>query len=175
MATYDLTSKSTAFVNQDTNSQYPSTYKSAEPKLLEAYLDIGALIRNGYTFAAGDVFQLLDIEANTLVLYAGAEVIVAFDGTTPTVDIDFAGGDDIIDGGDVSSTGFLAGGTNGTPNAIASTAFTQLVTTADTIDVLLNAGAADVTTGVLRVYAWVFDHKSPLVSRGTEVVRDQLA
>lgn len=176
MATYDLTSKDTPFVSADVQATgHAREGLSQLARMIEARIDVAAMIRNGYTMAAGDVFQLLDVEANTFVLYAGAEVEVAFDGTTPTVDVDFAGGDDIIDGADVSSTGICAGGTNGTPNAIASTAFTQLVATADTIDVTLNAGASDVTTGVLRVYAWVLDHKSPLQDRGSLATRDQLA
>ena len=45
--------------------------------------------------------------ANSMVLFAGAEVLKAFNGTSPTVDIDFAAGDDIVDGGDVTSTASL--------------------------------------------------------------------
>ena len=41
--------------------------------------------------------------------------IRSFDGSSPT-DIDFAAGDDIIDGGDVSSAGFLAEGSKGQAN-----------------------------------------------------------
>ena len=84
------------------------------------------------------------------MLFAGAEVLTAFDGSSPTVDIDFAEGDDIIDGGDVSSAGFLAEGTNGQANDVvtgAASTFTQFVTTTDTIDVKLIASSADVTTG----------------------------
>ena len=74
-------------------------------------------------------------------MFAGAEVLTAFNGTSPTVDIDFAAGDDIIDGGDVTSAGFLAEGTNGQANDVvtgAASTFTQFVTTTDTIDVKLN-------------------------------------
>ena len=59
--------------------------------------------------ANGDIFQLLEIPADTMVLFAGAYVeIAAVDGTSPTVDIDFAAGDDIVDGGDVTSTGWFS-------------------------------------------------------------------
>lgn len=178
MATYDLTSKSTAFVNADSIASAASEWHEGRVKVQRAYLDIAELIKNGYTMAAGDVFQLLEIKANSYVLMAGAEVVVAFDGTTPTVDIDFAGGDDIVDGGDVTSTGRLASGTNGQADTIqvtGSSTFGALITTTDTIDVTLAAGASDVTTGVLRVDAVVIDLSDRRLQRANEVTRDQLA
>ena len=75
-----------------------------------------------------------------------------------TADIDFAAGDDIVDGADATSTGFCAAGTNGQTNTVvgsAASTYTQFVTTTDTIDVKL-AGAAP-TTGRIRVYATVID------------------
>jgi len=100
--------------------------------------------------------------------------LTAFDGTTPIVDIDFAAGDDIVDGGDVTSTGYLAAGTNGGANLTSQATFTQLVSTTDTIDVKLIAASADVTVGKLRVYAIVVDLDG--VAEGAdEVARDQLA
>ena len=176
MATYDLTSKSTAFVKADSTANRPSNFHSNPVVVLQEYLDIAELIANGYTMAAGDVFNLLEVKAGQVVLMAGAEVVTAFDGTTPTVDIDFAAGDDMIDGGDVSSTGFLAAGTNGTdPDGIVATAsknYADYVGTTDTIDVVLNAGASDVTTGVLRVYAVVVDLKDAAPARASSVDRD---
>jgi hypothetical protein len=111
------------------------------------------------------------------VLFAGAEVLTAFDGTSPTVDIDFAAGDDIVDGGDVTSAGFLAEGTNGQANDTmtgAASTFTQFVTTTDTIDVKLIASSADVTVGVIRVYACVVDVNGAQ-ELAAEVTRDALA
>ena len=176
MATYDLTSKSTAFIAADSTVNRPSYFHTGKVEVIQKYLDMAELIANGYTMAAGDVFQFLEIPAKTVILMVGAEVTTAFDGTSPTVDIDFAAGDDMIDGGDVSSTGFLAAGTNGTdPDGIvasASKAYTDYVGTADTIDITLNAGASDVTTGVLRVYAVVADLSDPQPARPTSVDRD---
>ena len=111
----------------------------------------------GYSGTDGDVFQLLEIPAGVLVLNAGAEVMKAFNSSV-TADIDFAGGDDIVDGADVTSTGFCAAGSNGQTNTVvgsAASTYTQFVTTTDTIDVTL-AGAAP-TTGRIRVYATVID------------------
>lgn len=176
MATYDLTSKDTAFVNSNSIAALPAKWQANNMYMVEATLDVEKFIANGYTMAAGDVFQALEIPADCMVLFAGAEVTTAFDGTTPTVDIDFAGGDDIVDGGDVSSTGWLASGTNGSAMTTSGTInFTQHVTTTDTIDVTLNAGASDVTEGVIRVVACVMNTGETGRVTPTEVTRDQLA
>ena len=140
--------------------------------MVEAVLDISKL--PSYSCTNGDIFQLLEIPANTFVIAAGAEVLTAFDGTSPTVDIDFAAGDDIVDGGDVTSTGYLAAGSNGGANLTSQSTFTQLVTTTDTIDVKLIASSADVTAGKLRVYAIVVDLDG-VAESADEVDRDQLA
>lgn len=179
MATYDMTSKSTAFVNSDSIAAYPLEQSVNKMRVLEATLDMEKIIANGYTVANGDVFQLLEVPADSYVFAVGAEVTKAFDGTSPTVDIDFAAGDDFIDGGDVSSTGWLAAGSNGQglthdTNGAALT-FTPLVTTTDTIDVKLIAASADVTEGVLRVVAIVIDLEETGRVYPDEVVRDQLA
>jgi len=141
--------------------------------MIEGILDIDKL--TSYSCTNGDIFQVLEIPANTMVLFAGAEVLKAFDGSSPTVDIDFAEGDDIVDGGDVTSTGFLASGSNGAAMTTSGTiTFTQHVTTTDTIDVKLIASSADVTTGRLRVVACVVDTNGAQ-ELATEVDRDTLA
>ncbi|PHS02789.1 MAG: hypothetical protein COA78_20310 [Blastopirellula sp.] len=175
MATYDMTSSGTATVGANSIAVLPSMKHGEAVRKIEAYLDFGKLVLDsGYTLATGDVFQLLEIPAGTIVLNAGAEVMTAFDGTA-TVDIDFAGGDDIVDGFNVTSVGFAAAGTNGQTNTIvgaAASTYTQFVSTTDTIDVTL--ASSNATVGVLRVYAHVMDCNE----HGTVVVdvdRDQLA
>ena len=108
MATFDMTSKATVGVDSDSIAAATSRYQAMGMYMREARLDIAKMVEDGYSCTNGDIFQLLEIPANTLVLFAGAEVETAFNGTSPTVDIDFAAGDDIVDGGDVSSAGFLA-------------------------------------------------------------------
>ena len=119
---------------------------------------------------------MLEIPANTLVLNAGAEVMKAFTSSC-TLDLDFGGGDDIVDGADITSTGFCAAGTNGQTNTVvgsAASTYTQFVTTTDTIDAKI-AGAAP-ATGRLRVYATVIDLAGHgLDDKPDEVDRDQLA
>ena len=175
MATFDMTSSATAGVNSNSIAVLPASRDGMNMRMVEAILDISKI--TDYSCTNGDIFQLLEIPANTFVLFAGAEVLTAFDGSSPTVDIDFAEGDDIIDGGDMSSAGFLAEGSNGQANDVvtgAASTFTQFVTTTDTIDVKLIASSADVSTGKLRVYACVIDVNGAQ-ELATEVDRDTLA
>jgi hypothetical protein len=176
MATYDLTSKDTTGVSSDSIVAMPSAKNTNVMRNIEAYLDIDALVAAGGSYSAGDVFQVLEIPANTLVLNSGAEVMKAFTSSC-TLDLDFAGGDDIVDGADITSTGFCAAGTNGQTNTIvgsAASTYTQFITTTDTIDATI-AGAAP-ATGRLRVYATVIDLAGHgLDDKPTDVDRDQLA
>lgn len=173
MATYNLTNGTVAGGGKETAGTYPDVRNQAY--MIEATLDIGKLVRAGAFSAAvnGDIFELLTIPAGTLVVAAGAQVLTAFNGTSPTVNIDFAGGDDIVDGQSVGSTGYLAAGTNGTIIGTNSPQYTQFVTTADTIDVTL-AVTGNTTTGVLRVFAVVVDCNT-IQGQTDEVDRDQLA
>jgi len=173
MATFDLTSSATAGGNSNSIAALPASRNGLNLRMVEGILDIEKL--TDYSCTNGDIFQVLEIPANTMVLFAGAEVLKAFDGSSPTVDIDFGEGDDIVDGGDVTSTGFLASGTNGSAMTTSGTlTFTQHVTTTDTIDVKLIAASADVTEGRLRVIACVADTNGAQ-ELATEVTRDALA
>ena len=176
MATYDLTSKDTTGVSSDSIVAMPSAKNTNVMRNIEAYLDIDDLVAAGGSFADGDIFQVLEIPANTLVINAGAEVMKAFTSSC-TLDMDFAAGDDIIDGADITSTGFCAAGSNGQTNTIvgsAASTYTQFVTTTDTIDAKI-AGAAP-ATGRLRMYATVIDLAGHgLDDKPDEVDRDQLA
>ena len=176
MATFDMTSKATAGVDADSIAAATSRHAAMGMYMREARLDIAKMVEDGYSCTDGDIFQLLEIPANTMVLFAGAEVETAFNGSSPTVDIDFAAGDDIVDGGDVSSAGFLASGSNGAAMTTSGTiTFTQHVTTTDTIDVKLIASSADVTSGILRVVACCVDTGPRGRVAPTEVDRDLLA
>ena len=176
MATYDLTSKDTTGVSSDSIVAMPSAKNTHVMRNIEAYLDIDALVAAGGSFSDGDIFQVLEIPANTLVINAGAEVMKAFTSSC-TLDMDFAAGDDIIDGADITSTGFCAAGSNGQTNTVvgsAASTYTQFVTSTDTIDAKI-AGAAP-ATGRLRVYATVIDLAGHgLDDKPDEVDRDQLA
>ena len=176
MATYDLTSKDTTGVSSDSIVAMPSAKNTNVMRNIEAYLDIDDLVAAGGSFADGDIFQVLEIPANTLVINAGAEVMKAFTGSC-TLDMDFAAGDDIIDGADITSTGFCAAGSNGQTNTVvgsAASTYTQFITATDTIDCTIAGAAA--ATGRLRVYATVIDcNDHGAVDKATEVDRDYLA
>ena len=176
MATYDMTSSSTTGVSSNSIAAFPSQTGMGSMRMIQAYLDIDALVTAGYSGADGDIFQLLEIPAGTLVLFAGAEVEKAFTGSC-TLDMDFAAGDDIIDGADITSTGFCAEGSNGQSNDVttgAASTFTQFISTTDTIDCKI-AGAAP-ATGRLRAYACVIDcNDVGAAGKADTVDRDQLA
>ena len=176
MATFDLTAKSPTGVGANSIASLPSHQGTHMPQTIQQYLDIDALIAAGNTIANGDVFQMLEIPAGCLVLNAGAEVMKAFTSSC-TLDMDFGGGDDIIDGADITSTGFCAAGTNGQTNVVgtgSASTYTQFIGTADTIDCTIAGAAA--ATGRLRVYATVIDcNDHGAVDRATEVDRDLLA
>ena len=176
MATYDMTSSDTTGVSSNSIATLPSQTGMGAMRMIQAYLDIDALVAAGYSGADGDIFQLIEIPAGTLVLFAGAEVEKAFTSSCE-LDMDFAAGDDMIDGADITSTGFCAEGTNGQANDVttgAASLFTQFQSSTDTIDCKI-AGAAP-ATGRLRVYACVIDCNDVGASGKADTVdRDQLA
>ena len=176
MATYDMTSKDTTGVSSNSLATLPTQTGMGAMRMIQAYLDIDALVAAGYSGADGDIFQLIEIPAGTLVLFAGAEVEKAFTGSC-TLDMDFAAGDDMIDGADITSTGYCAEGSNGQSNDVttgAASLFTQFQSATDTIDCKI-AGAAP-ATGRLRVYACVIDCNDIGASgKAADVDRDQLA
>ena len=143
------------------------------PYTVEFTLDFAeATTAKGSALAAGDVFQVIDVPANTMLHGAAAEVLVAANSSVCTLDIDIAAGDDFIDGGDATSTGFLAIGSNGLAPFGANTV--NPASAADTIDVkLATAGDTAVATGKVRVIAFMTDMTA---KRGpNEVDRDTLA
>ena len=157
MATYDMTSSDTVGVGANSIAVLPPKSDSHVAYTIEATLDIDDMVLKGYSGTDGDIFQLLEIPAGVLVINAGAEVMKAFNASV-TADIDFAAGDDIVDGADVTSTGFCAAGSNGQTNVIgtgSASTYTQFMASTDTIDVKL-AGAAP-STGRIRVYAVLVD------------------
>ena len=176
MATYDMTSKDTTGISSNSIATLPTQTGMGAMRMIQAYLDIDALVAAGYSGADGDIFQLIEIPAGTLVLFAGAEVEKAFTGSC-TLDMDFAAGDDMIDGADITSTGFCAEGSNGQSNDVttgAASLFTQFQSSTDTIDCKI-AGAAP-ATGRLRAYACVIDCNDLGASgKAADVDRDQLA
>ena len=151
MATVDLTG------GQGTGEFMPSRQRGVH--VVEKTFDVAKLIADSTITAVttGDVFQVIDVPAECYFLHAGAEVLTAFTGTSPTCDIDFAAGDDLVDGGDISSAGYLAKGTNGHVDYTAVATFSNRITATDTIDVKLEFTGGTMSAGKMRVYAILAD------------------
>ena len=168
MATFDMTTSATAGVSTSSIAAHNSSEKVAYSMV--ATLDIAEFIAAGGTVGSADVFQLLEIPANSVILSAGAEILTVFTGTSVTVDVGTNAGDTIIDGGPTNALAYPAKGTNG---AVLGT-FSALVTAANTIDVKLNASSNDCTAGKLRVWAVVADIADKSAA-ATSAARDALA
>lgn len=116
------------------------------PYVLEAVADFS--VRN---VAAGDVLQMINIPAETVVLAAGAEVLTVANGTTPTASVGWGGDDDEwVATQATDALGYLTRVGNGTAGAVAVS-----FPTADTLDLTNVAGTN--TAGVIRVWALMLD------------------
>ena len=177
MATFDMTVSTTAGVGA--NILAVPTVVGNTVRTIEAILDIDAMIAAGATIANGDIFQLLEIPSESVMIAGGAEIMKSFTASC-TCNIDFAGGDDIVDGAalDAAAGTYLVKGSAGEANIVntgaASTyaaAALALVGAADTIDVVIAGAAA--ATGRLRVYAVIADI-SAAHTEAAEAQRDLL-
>ena len=114
------------------------------PYLVENTIDL-AQLRAGTGPDNGDVLQVMDIPAETLIMEAGIEVITALS-SSATMDLGITGGDvDIYVDGDTNATGY------GTLTATAR----HIAASADTLDILI--GGADSSAGKIRVWAVMCD------------------
>tara|TARA_R100001460_G_scaffold15507_1_gene34177 strand:+ start:83 stop:547 length:465 start_codon:yes stop_codon:yes gene_type:complete len=114
------------------------------PYMVENTIDISAVNSDSGT-ADGDILQVLDIPAETLIMEAGVEVITALS-SSATIDLGITGGDpDRYVDGDTNATGF---------STLTNTA-RVIVGSADTLDAKI-AGAAS-SAGKIRVFAVLCD------------------
>ena len=114
------------------------------PYLVENTIDLSQL-RSDTGPDNGDVLQIFDIPAETLIMEAGIEVITALS-SSATMDLGITGGDvDIYVDGDTNATGY------GTLTATAR----HVAASADTLDILI--GGADSSAGKIRVWAVMCD------------------
>jgi len=138
MATYDLTGPG--------GTNRPGRYNPGirTPYLVENTIDISAVNGDSGT-ASGDVLQVIDLVAETLVMEAGIEVLTACSGSV-TFDLGITGVDvDIYTDGDTNATGY---------STLTATA-RSVAATADTLDVL--QGGAASTVGKIHVWAILCD------------------
>ncbi len=128
----------------DGNTRKPS------PRMVEVFFNCeDADINSGSGFASGDIAKVMHVPANTLVLAAGLEVLVAVtSGGSVTLDLDSGKAANLyVAAFDPTSIGHA-------PDANAGSQ-ARLYTTTDTIDVTFNADTA--TAGRIRVWALVVD------------------
>ena len=138
MATYDLTGPG--------GTNRPGRYNPGirTPYLVENTIDISAVNGDSGT-ASGDVLQVIDLPAETLVMEAGIEVLTACSSSV-TFDLGITGGDvDIYADGDTNATGY---------STLTATA-RHVAASADTLDAL--QGGAASTVGKIRVWALLCD------------------
>ena len=118
-----------------------------QPYLVESVVDFAE-----QNAAAADVYRMIQIPAETLVLHAGLEVLTTVtSGGSATFDVEQTGG---TANQWVAAHGTLTAGYASLVDS-ASTAPDLLVTTADTIDLLVNDNTA--TAGKVRVWAVLLD------------------
>lgn len=143
------------------------------PYYVEVELDLAAAATaKGSALAANDIIQAITVGANTAILFVGAEITAApAGGDTCTADIGITGGnvDAFVDG--MTITGASAGDYA----TLANTAVPIVVTTSDTIDVLLLGTTPD-TSGKIRVYALLMNVDGQGGDKSAAIVdRDLLA
>ena len=114
------------------------------PYLVENTIDLSQ-VRADTGPDNGDVLQVIDIPAETLIMEAGIEVITALS-SSATMDLGITGGDvDIYVDGDTNATGY------GTLTATAR----HVAASADTLDILIGGAAS--SAGKIRVWAVMCD------------------
>ena len=146
---------------------------SKKPYMVEVTIDLAAAATaKGSALAAADVIECISVGANTVVMFAGTEITTApTGGNGCTIDLGITGGDvdAFVDGATIT------GESAGSYGTLVNTACPILVTTADTIDMLLIGTTPD-TAGKIRVYAMLMDVDSVGSSKAAdEVDRDLLA
>lgn len=144
-----------------------------KPYFVEVEIDLAAAATaKGSALAANDIIQAITVGANTAVMFAGMEIVTApAGGTSCTADLGITGGDV-----DAFVDGFtVTGASAGSYSTLANTATPIIVTTSDTIDILLLGTTPD-TSGVIRVFAYLLDVDGKGSDKSAdEVDRDQLA
>lgn len=133
-------------------SGHPS--RGRKPYVVENVIDI-AQVNGDSGAASGDVLQVMDIPAESIVLMAGLEVLTA-GSSSVTYDLGYGGDADRWVDGDTNAVGY-ADSRSVVDSATSGTTFGNAVTfgSADTIDITIG-GATD-TAGKVRVWAVLCD------------------
>ena len=108
-----------------TSGHLPSSTGRKQAMVLERTVDFAKVTeKKGSDLASSDVVNVFNLPAGSYLLAGGAEVEEAeTNASATTVDVGTGGGDTIVDGADVTSTGFKASGTNGSRELNTTGAF----------------------------------------------------
>ena len=148
--------------------------RGRKPYMIQNTIDLAvATTSKGTALASSDVYQCLNIPAESVILHAGMEVTEALTGTSSDTafDLGITGGDvdNFVDGFDAD--GAAAGAYAPTPAAYAPV----IVGAADTLDILVAAQTGTTLTGKIRVFATLMDISDAGDMAANEVDRDTLA
>ena len=114
------------------------------PYLVENTIDLSA-IRGDTGPDNGDVLQVLDIPAETLIMEAGIDVITALS-SSATMSLGITGGDVDI---------YVSGADNSAAHKTLTATARHIASSADTLDILV--GGANSSAGKIRVWAVMCD------------------
>jgi|TARA_B110000503_G_scaffold21643_1_gene32941 hypothetical protein len=151
-----------------------NTPRGRKPYIIQNTIDLAvATTSKGTALASADVYQCLNIPAESVILHAGMEVTEILTGTSSDTgyDLGITGGDvdNFVDGFDAD--GAAAGDYAPTPVAYAPV----MVGAADTLDILVAAQTGTTLTGKVRVFATLMDVSDVGDTSANEVDRDTLA
>ena len=148
--------------------------RGRKPYMIQNTIDLAvATSSKGTALASSDVYQCLNIPAESVILHAGLEVTEVLTGTSSDTGYDLG-----ITGGDVDNfvDGFDADGASALAYAPTSAAYAPvLVSAADTLDILVAAQTGTTLTGKIRVFATLMDISDAGDMAANEVDRDTLA
>lgn len=140
-----------------TGTGHVSRANKRTPYLVEWYIDFADVTTaKGSAIAASDVIEVVKLPAGTIVHDAGLQKITAMTGTSTDLTFDFGitgvDADQYVDGWDfdAASVGALA-----TPRGVNTPP--QLVTSGDTIDILIATQTNTFTGGKVRAWAIISD------------------
>jgi hypothetical protein len=148
-------------------------YSGSLTKTVVVEFDLAeALSTKGSALATGDVFEFLYLPKDHIIHGAVTKVTAVTESTGATFDLDVAGGDDFVDGGDLTTLGYVAPGTNGLYPFGANTE--GPTASGDTLDLTIKTvGGTAISTGTVQVHVFMTD----VSNRGpaTTATRDFLA
>ena len=148
--------------------------RGRKPYMIQNTINLAiATTSKGTALASADVYQCLNIPAESVILHAGMEVTEILTGTSSDTGYDLG-----ITGGDVDNfvDGFDADGAAAGDYAPTSAAYAPvMVGAADTLDILVAAQTGTTLTGKVRVFATLMDVSDVGDTSANEVDRDTLA